>query len=722
MARKKKVGFDTVTLSTEFLSDSDLTRVHHNIGASGIVILLSIYLQAFKRKGYFFPVNVLTLGVVCGESFSTPADVKSAIEKMLDLGIFHREMYEKYQILTSAKLQKIYVAQSKTAKRTADIAPEYSLIDINDASSGTKTLSDIELQELSRKIVQNWNMLHADGKGADMKVTEDLITMPDFLESLRAITEKYDATSDIITWIDLERNAFVEHPHIGLGQIVGHEPTFRMLYNMGEPTNFIPGEFSPPRNMIHPAVIQEARMKRSGYSEEEITEVTSRLLEQHQEAVPEMPIPDQPPTPFSPESIQEALDADDEDDGYDDTVTDQKKQEEEEPTQIHDENVVTVYQDYASVQPESIPVFITNESTSAVILEGDENNPTEQIPPEEELESPTRFTLPNDLPSPAPPCSPKKWFTNLRNQPIIMDGKELLSPEEEARREVLRREKEEVERISAMEDQKSDDNSPYITEYDPELSPLLKQILHTFNTKYEEQNYPYMDELRIDEEFFSQEKHALDYLRAYIEKDERCRDIEFWKVMVDGVIHLFTFRSRHWKQEKPHCLFDVLTPPIVPETEKRDRLRLLDSFIGYFNYPNKLSDPTAREAGKIFMQMLEQEHKLIQQKEENGGNETEQTEQNEAVDEADYPENITPVQKRLLDAMRSNPEIPEGDRGWLEERILHPERFKDPDKPYGDRTDPLPWAKKNPPSYEELIQDPDFCHPLAHGNSLKARE
>ena len=707
MARKKKIGFDTVALSTEIHSDSDLTRVHHNIGASGVVILLSIYLQAFKRKGYFFPVNVLTLGVVCGESLSTPEDVKSAIEKMLDLGIFHREMYENYQILTSAKLQKIYVAQSKTAKRTADIAPEHSLIDMNDASSGTKTLSDIELQDLSRKIVQNWNMLHSDGKWADMKVTEDLITMPDFLESLRYIIEKYDGTSDIISWIDLERNAFVEHPHIGLGQIVGHEPTFRMLYNMGEPADFIPGEFSPPRNMIHPAVIQEARMKRSGYSEEEITDVTSRLLEQQQSS------------PFSPESIQEALDADDENDDYDDTVTDQKNQEE--PIQTCDENVVMMCQDCISTQPESIPVFITNESTSTVILEGDENNPTEKAQHEEELESPTRFTLPDDLPSPAPPSTPKKWFTNLRNQPIMMDGKELLSPEEEARREVLRREKEEVERMSAMEDQKSDDNSPYITKYDPELSPLLKQILHTFNSKYEEQNYPYMDELRINEEFFSKEKHALDYLRAYIEQDERCRDIEFWNVMVDGVIHLLTFRSRHWKQERPHFLFDVLSPPIIPETEKRDRLRLVGSFIGYFNDPNKLSDPTAREAGKIFMQMLEQEHKLIRQKEENSGNETEQTSPNEAV-EADYPEDITPTQKRLLDAMRSNPEIPEGDRGWLEERILHPERFKDPDKPYGDRTDPLPWAKKNPLSYEELIQDPDFCHPLAHGNSLKARD
>ena len=597
MARPKKLGFDSFDLSTEFFTDHRVHELASFLGSDAVIVLLSIYVRALRHNGYYLQNSPTSLYLVVGDVHSSAgvdiAFVRRVIDASVSLGIFDKNIYETYAVLTSSYLQQQYLSKCKIAKRrNIDIEERYRIITIEeDKKKKTEHRKKIDINELSRMIVQGWNM--AFSAHPSQIVPEDMLSDPLFIDGLKELIEKYPDYAEIDPWFALFRNALLNHPELHLASIVCDEPIFRILFDMGEPTNFIPNEFSPPRNMIHPAVIQEARMKRSGYSDEEITEATSRLLEQHQEAVSEMTIPDQPPTPFSPESIQEALDADDEDDGYDDTVTDQKKQEEEEPTQIHDENVVTVYQDYASVQPESIPVFITNESTSAVILEGDENNPTEQIPPEEELESPTRFTLPNDLPSPAPPSSPKKWFTNLRNQPIIMDGKELLSPEEEARREVLRREKEEVERISAMEDQKSDDNSPYTTEYDPELSPLLKQILHTFNTKYEEQNYPYMDELRIDEEFFSQEKHALDYLRAYIEKDERCRDIEFWKVMVDGVIHLFTFRSRHWKQEKPHCLLYVLTPPIVPETEKRDRLRLLDSFIGYFNYPNKLSDPTA---------------------------------------------------------------------------------------------------------------------------------
>ncbi len=88
-------------------------------------------------------------------------------------------------------------------------------------------------------------------------------------------------------------------------------------------------------------------------------------------------------------------------------------------------------------------------------------------------------------------------------------------------------------------------------------------------------------------------------------------------------------------------------------------------------------------------------------------------------EETIYPEGITDNQKRLLDALRANPEIPKGDLGWMEERILHPERFKAPNKPYGDRTAPMPWAQNDPADYETIKEAPDFCHDLAHGSTVR---
>lgn len=602
MARPKKPGFDSFDLTTEFFTDSRVRGLHSSLGSDAVLVLLSIYMRAFRHTGYYLQNGPTSLYLVLGDvpGISGIAFVQQVIDASLSLGIFDRHLYQDYNILTSPYLQQAYVDRCRVSKRRNIVIDErYRLIVIEeDQKKKANPRKKINIPDLSRMIVQGWNMTFS--AHPDRVVPDDMQSDPVFIDCLKELIEKYPDYAEIDPWFAIFRNALLHHPEFHLASVVCDEPNFRILFDEGEPADYIPGECSPPRGMIHPAIIQEARMKRSGCSEEEVTEGTSRLLERQPEVVSEMPV-----------------------------IT--------EPKPVENNTVMNVY--------------VTNEAPD-----------------------PSEDYYPDDIDDEYP----EEEENHVAD--VLPDGQ-------------------------------------YVHEYDPELTPLLHDILLLYRTKYQKQRYADVESLLVDEDMFSQEKHALDYLRAYIEQDERCRDLAFWDTLIDGIIHLQRFRNHHCVPESPRDLFDVETACRWGlDSDMSDRLRLMRYHIWYFTDPDRNPEPTARDAGKQFMTILEMEK---------NNQETKSPDHNEGPVAGDVPSSVfTDVdkeqQKDRFDSMTTI--VSSTTEGWLEERILHPEEFKDPTKPYGDRTAPMPWAKKNPKHWETLKEDDGFCHDMAHGKSIRMKD
>ena len=759
MARPQKNRFDSFSLTSDVFFDLRIRELSQCLGPDAALVLLSIYLRATTDSGYFLPLTPVSLELVCGDGNSsrTVEFVKNVIEEAVRLRIFDETKYREYRVLTSEYLQTTFCTRAKAAKRRNIILDErYALIEIDEKGNAVKSSKQIDINNLSRMIVQRWNM--ANSSHPERQVPEEIKDDDFILDALSQLIETYPDYANIDPWFAIIRNAVVAHPDFRLVSILCNEQMFKTLFEMGEPQDFVPGEFSPPKGYLHPAMIQEGRMKRAGYSDEEILNVTTKLLNQQ----PVIPMPPAPvetiedesdvsamfypnpqANPMSDEALSEVFSESAEcvedvpsidafqpvEEPVEQPVEQPVDQQSDEPSdELSDEpsdelsidkqssasslddlnsNVIITYQDFSAPQPVSVPVFVTNASTESADQESIEQGPAESEP---EFDSPTRTPVLPEAPQSVPAQPKAKAFFAGFDAPIIMDGEELLSPEEKTRREILQKEQKEIQKTLDRNAQSKD--SPYVTEFDPELSPFLKDILTHFNEEIKKRSHLDPEKECIDAEMFSQEKHALAYLRAYIEAEPRFKDLSFWELVIEGLLDSHSRRGAGFPLDRPAFFFD--TDIIVGygrDSDFEDRTRLLKMFVSYVTAPDRLSDPEMREGGKLFVMMKEQEKK-IREKEASELIQTESQEESE--------EEITFEQREQIEAIRNDPTISKGDLGWMEERILHPERFKDPNKPYGDRTAPLPWAKKNPPKYEEVISDPNFCHRLAHGSSIRS--
>ena len=383
-------------------------------------------------------------------------------------------------------------------------------------------------------------------------------------------------------------------------------------------------------------------------------------------------------------------------------------------------NVVATYQEPTST-PQVVSVYITNEAPESVVTDDPladmtDYNDTEEITEEvveEKEEEPDKAPIQE-------PVHPRKSFFAGRHDSIILDGEEVVDPAEKIRKEVEEQEAQAIQ--EAVEETDEEPVAAFVEENDPDLSPVLLRILQRFNRKYEE----WGDSCQFTpaDEALSREQTALRYFREYLTITPWAMEPDFWEELLEAN-RFYLSRNPDLPVMNPNWFFDPNIPfaDTIPSDEATRLSWRQKYFRRYFTFvtrPEMCPESTMRELGPEFMEMRKREKEIREQAEKQKDS---QPAVDPAVDETqrDYPEGATPEQKQRIDAYRSDLSIPRGDLTWLEDREVHPELYKAPDKPYGDRTAPLPWAKKNPPSWEELRKT-DFCHPLSHGSTIRMAE
>lgn len=116
--------------------ENSFLMVRSEFGDAGYVILFELMLSICRKEGYYCrwtEDDVILFAGSCGKRpEKTAAVVNMAIEK----GLFDKDMYEKYQILTSRDIQEKFL-KAVRRRRSLKIHEEYFLVDLPEKFKNT---------------------------------------------------------------------------------------------------------------------------------------------------------------------------------------------------------------------------------------------------------------------------------------------------------------------------------------------------------------------------------------------------------------------------------------------------------------------------------------------------------------------------------------------------------------------------------------------------------
>ena len=127
-----KEGIDCFLLSCR--PNDDFFDIENNHGLIGSGVLIRLWQKIYFDKGYYCEWNdrspVLFLSNWFGGGSGVTLNlIDDVVNRALKIGLFDRNLYEKYKILTSRRLQEQYFDVVKRRKEIK-VVKEYLLIDV----------------------------------------------------------------------------------------------------------------------------------------------------------------------------------------------------------------------------------------------------------------------------------------------------------------------------------------------------------------------------------------------------------------------------------------------------------------------------------------------------------------------------------------------------------------------------------------------------------------
>lgn len=133
MARPQKQGLDYFALDVNMGDEVELIEAKH--GMVGFAVLVKIF-QKIYGEGYFYEWNERNLLLFSSRSSVDRNKLIDIIDDCIKWGIFDSDLYDKYKILTSRRIQKHYVA-AVYKRVNVEMVEDYLLIDVHDRSNIT---------------------------------------------------------------------------------------------------------------------------------------------------------------------------------------------------------------------------------------------------------------------------------------------------------------------------------------------------------------------------------------------------------------------------------------------------------------------------------------------------------------------------------------------------------------------------------------------------------
>ena len=131
MARPLKEGIDYFSL--DCYMDDKVKMIQAEFGLKGFAIIVKLWQIIYREHGYYCEWNKereLLFASEEGTDCSTNL-IHEVVQACIRRDIFSKELFEKYQILTSRGVQKRYLSATAKRKKT-EVKKEYSLVEVAD--------------------------------------------------------------------------------------------------------------------------------------------------------------------------------------------------------------------------------------------------------------------------------------------------------------------------------------------------------------------------------------------------------------------------------------------------------------------------------------------------------------------------------------------------------------------------------------------------------------
>lgn len=117
MARPLKRGLEYFPLDTNFLYERKMQRLMHTHGNESVLVYLTLLTDIYSNEGYYIEVDKNMYFDIAFTLSMTEEKVELIVKSCLQVGLFDRELYKRYGILTSTGIQRRYFVIVRRTKR-----------------------------------------------------------------------------------------------------------------------------------------------------------------------------------------------------------------------------------------------------------------------------------------------------------------------------------------------------------------------------------------------------------------------------------------------------------------------------------------------------------------------------------------------------------------------------------------------------------------------------
>ncbi len=152
MGRPESIGLSYFPFNVDFFQDLKVRFISGRFGEKGLIILIKIFCEIYKDKGYYIDWNEdleVLLSQESGRTLSVSL-FKDVVQESLKRGIFDNDIFKKFAVLTSNGIQKRYIKACKDSKRKIiKINPHFDLIEFSSGKTTEETELTTEETELT---------------------------------------------------------------------------------------------------------------------------------------------------------------------------------------------------------------------------------------------------------------------------------------------------------------------------------------------------------------------------------------------------------------------------------------------------------------------------------------------------------------------------------------------------------------------------------------------
>lgn len=142
MARPKKQGLEYFSFDTDYFSDIKIRKISRACGPASTSILICLLCNIYKDKGYYIEWDENLSFVVADTVGTTEGAVEEVVKKAIQVGFFNKELFDKYQILTSNGIQNRFKSAVKRREEIEYVVDYLVSDNKNEVSVYNNSVSD----------------------------------------------------------------------------------------------------------------------------------------------------------------------------------------------------------------------------------------------------------------------------------------------------------------------------------------------------------------------------------------------------------------------------------------------------------------------------------------------------------------------------------------------------------------------------------------------------